>query len=87
MKKNTQSEAQLKALWQDSVERSEPSLHVAIHLIYAHYLQGTLPEFTKWMCQYQVGFKMGATIEGGREVLPGEIGGLTREVSPPEWVC
>lgn len=65
-------EQKLRELWQESLKQNMPAVHVVVHLLLAHYLQGTTGDFAKWCCQHNVGFRMEATIEGGREILPGE---------------
>jgi len=67
----------LKDLWQESLAQNVPAVHVVTHLLLAHYLQGTQGDFAKWCCQHTVGFNMSTAIDGGREVLPGEVPSVT----------
>lgn len=83
-------EAKLRDLWHESLKQNDLQTHVAIHQILAHKLQGTGGEFVKWMCQFNSDFKMNAAIDGGREVLPGEVPRGTLPNDAPEqgkdWV-
>ena len=74
---NAVIEEKLKDLWQESLKQNQPAVHVVTHLLLAHCLQGTQGDFANWCCQHNAGFKMEATIEGGREVLPGEVPNVT----------
>jgi hypothetical protein len=95
---NAVIEQKLRDLWQESLNQNVPAVHVVTHLLLAHYLQGTQGDFAKWCCQYSVGFKMEASVEGGREALPGEFPHLTNnqdfsalEPTNPaggkDWIC
>jgi len=94
---NAVIEEKLRDLWQESLNQNVPAVHVVTHLLLAHCLQGTHGDFAKWCCQHSVGFRMNTTIDGGREVLPGEFPDvsskqdLSPEVHPPtdgkDWVC
>lgn len=70
---NAVIEQKLRDLWQESLNHNAPAVHVVSHLLLAHCLQGSQNDFAKWCCQHTVGFKMEATIEGGREAVPGEF--------------
>lgn len=83
-------ETKLRDLWQESLNQNVPAVHVVTHLLLAHCLQGTHGDFAKWCCKHSVGFNMDTSIDGGREVLPGEVPSVTLPSDAPEqgkdWV-
>lgn len=91
MNKNQAVETKLRELWQGSLEHNSPAVHVIIHLVLAHYLGGTIGDFAKWCCQYSNDLRMNATVEGGKEVLPGELPTAnlpdpTQDTPAKEWI-
>ena len=85
---NAVIEQKLRELWQESLNQNTPAVHVVMHLLLANYLNGTQSDFAKWCCQYTTGLKMETSIDGGRQVLPGEIPIDFPNISGgSEWVC
>ena len=79
---NTVIEQKLRELWHESLEQNAPAVHVVLHMLLATYLEGKAGDFAKWVCQYSTGLKMSTAIEGGREVLPGEMPFLNAAALP-----
>lgn len=79
---NAVIEQKLRELWHESLEQNDPQTHVVLHLLFAHKLADTSGDFAKWCCQYSTGLKMSTAIEGGRQVLPGEISFLDAAALP-----
>ena len=85
---NTAIEQKLRELWQESLNQNAPAVHVVMHLLLATYLEGKAGDFAKWCCQYSTGLKMTTSIDGGQQVLPGEIpSDFKHDSSGPEWIC
>ncbi len=85
---NAVIEQKLRDLWQESLKENAPAVHVVMHLLLATYLEGKAGDFAKWCCQYSTGLRMETAIEGGRQVLPGEMpSDFTNDSGSTEWVC
>ena len=85
---NAVIEQKLRDLWQESLKENAPAVHVVMHLLLATYLEGKAGDFAKWCCQYSTELNVSTTIDGGRQVLPGES---PEDVQPVDggtkWVC
>lgn len=82
---NAVIEQKLRDLWQESLNHHSPAVHVVAHLLLANCLNGTQGDFAKWCCQYTMGFKMDTSVDGGKQVVPGEF--PTDESGNTEWIC
>ncbi len=81
---NVLIEQKLKELLAESLNQSAPATHAVIHLLYASYLNGTQNDFAKWCCQFTPGLKMQVGVDGGQQLLPGE---LINDPVSNDWIC
>jgi hypothetical protein len=85
---NTALEQKLKDLWQESLKQNALEVHVVIHLLLANYHEKTHGDFARWCCQFSNGLKMDTTIDGSKQVLPGELpSDFPNNSGNTEWIC
>jgi hypothetical protein len=81
---NTAIEQKLRELWQESLTQNALAVHVVTHLLLANYQNGTHGDFAKWCCQFSTALKLSTSVEGGKQVLPGEF---PNDSGGTEWIC
>lgn len=76
----------LKQLWQETLDSNQIAAHIVIHMLYSAIEQGTEKAFAKHCTSFSQPVAFEASIDGSRELLPGE---KPEDIYPsgPDFIC